>query len=185
MSTIARLVVNAGGQGAWLLPGGVYRIGRNANCELHFDDGQISRFHATLIVADGAAKLVDHHSRNGTFVNGRTIDEAELEHGSLVQFGQVCCLYERLGHEDADESTHSGGPNPNVLESKLSSAEARIFVLLLEGLSEKEIAVRIPLSVHTVHNHVKRIYSAYGVHSRAELLAKALTQRPGTRSSEI
>ena len=73
--------------------------------------------------------------------------------------------------------TGSGGANPNVLQSRLSAAEARIFVLLLGGLSEKEIAARQKISRHTVHNHVKRIYSAYGVHSRAELLSKALSER--------
>lgn len=177
MTSIARLIVNAGGHGTWLLPAGVYRIGRGADCELHFDDGQISRVHASLIVGVGAVRVVDHRSRNGTFVDGRPVAEAVLEHGSVVQFGPIGCIYERLEFGDADESTGSGGANPNVLESKLSAAEARIFVLLLDGLSEKEIASRQKISRHTVHNHVKRIYSAYGVHSRAELLSKALSER--------
>lgn len=182
MSTIARLIVNSGGQGAWLLPDGVYRIGRQSDCELQFDDVKISRVHASLIIDDGTAKIVDHRSLNGTYVDGLAIDEASLEDGSLLQFGQVCCIYEWIGHDEVaeDESTHSGGEGPVLLESQITTAEARVLILLLDGLSEKEIAKRIVLSPHTVHNHVKRIYSAYGVHSRAELLVKAFNRNRNT-----
>ena len=41
----------------------------------------------------------------------------------------------------------------------------------LEGLSEKEIAARLRLSEHTVHQYVKALYRRYRVRSRAELMA--------------
>jgi len=44
---------------------------------------------------------------------------------------------------------------------------------LLAGYSEKQIALRLNLSPHTVHDHVKLIYKRMGVTSRAELLLAA------------
>ncbi len=45
---------------------------------------------------------------------------------------------------------------------------------LLAGHSEKEVAIKLGLSQHTVHIHVKNIYKRLGVCSRAELMAKCL-----------
>lgn len=57
----------------------------------------------------------------------------------------------------------------------LSPRLAEVHSLLLKGLSEKEAAVRMGLSVHTVHRHVNRLYHVLGVNSRAELLARGLS----------
>ncbi len=42
--------------------------------------------------------------------------------------------------------------------------------LLLEGLSRKQIADRMNISIHTANEYVKHIYDFYDVHSHAELL---------------
>jgi DNA-binding CsgD family transcriptional regulator len=44
---------------------------------------------------------------------------------------------------------------------------------LLDGLSEKQIALKLDLSQHTVHNYVKALHQRFEVNSRGELLAKA------------
>jgi DNA-binding CsgD family transcriptional regulator len=44
---------------------------------------------------------------------------------------------------------------------------------LLAGRSEKEIANRLELSRHTIHNYVKALHQRFEVSSRGELLAKA------------
>lgn len=44
---------------------------------------------------------------------------------------------------------------------------------LLEGDSEKEIAAKLDLSRHTIHNYVKALHQRFQVSSRGELLAKA------------
>jgi DNA-binding CsgD family transcriptional regulator len=48
---------------------------------------------------------------------------------------------------------------------------------LLEGRSEKEIALRLELSRHTIHNYVKALHQRFGVSSRGELLARAGKER--------
>ncbi len=42
--------------------------------------------------------------------------------------------------------------------------------LLLEGLSRKQIADRMEISIHTANEYVKHVYDFYDVHSHAELL---------------
>jgi DNA-binding CsgD family transcriptional regulator len=44
---------------------------------------------------------------------------------------------------------------------------------LLAGRSEKEVAARLDLSRHTIHNYVKALHQRFEVSSRGELLAKA------------
>jgi DNA-binding CsgD family transcriptional regulator len=44
---------------------------------------------------------------------------------------------------------------------------------LLDGDSEKQIALKLELSPHTIHNYVKALHQRFEVNSRGELLAKA------------
>ena len=57
----------------------------------------------------------------------------------------------------------------------------RVLGGLQSGLSEKEIALSLSLSQHTVHTYVKELYSKFGVRSRAELLIA--TREPSSSTS--
>jgi len=46
------------------------------------------------------------------------------------------------------------------------------LLLLLEGLSEKQIARRLHLSPHTVHDYIKAIYRHFDVNNRPELFRR-------------
>lgn len=50
---------------------------------------------------------------------------------------------------------------------------SQTLAALLEGLSEKQIALRLQLSQHTIHNYIKALHQRFEVSSRGELLAKA------------
>ena len=50
----------------------------------------------------------------------------------------------------------------------------QVLGCLLQGDSEKRIAARLGISPHTVNRHVQRLYREFGVHSRAELLCRAV-----------
>jgi DNA-binding CsgD family transcriptional regulator len=43
---------------------------------------------------------------------------------------------------------------------------------LVEGDSERQIALKLKISQHTVHVYVKKLYKRFGVSSRGELLAR-------------
>jgi DNA-binding NarL/FixJ family response regulator len=55
---------------------------------------------------------------------------------------------------------------------------SQVLQLLQRGMSEKQVAAELEVSPHTVHDHVKALYRAYGVGSRGELLAKLIAQQP-------
>jgi DNA-binding CsgD family transcriptional regulator len=57
--------------------------------------------------------------------------------------------------------------------SDLPPRLAQTLQELLTGLSEKEIAAKLDLSRHTIHNYVKALHQRFEVSSRGELLAKA------------
>ncbi|QDV76790.1 response regulator transcription factor [Botrimarina mediterranea] len=61
-----------------------------------------------------------------------------------------------------------------ALETGLSEAQARVLGHALSGLTEKEIALRLHRSQHTVNSHLRAIYRHYNVSSRAELMARAI-----------
>lgn len=64
----------------------------------------------------------------------------------------------------------------------LSPRLRQVFAALLGGEPEKRIARRLGVSPATLHGYVKQVYRAFGVSSRAELLAHALRRhcgRPG------
>lgn len=64
-------------------------VGRSPSCDIFLDDITVSRNHARLTLADGAVKLVDLDSLNGTYVNRRRIEDSEtLSHGDELQIGK-------------------------------------------------------------------------------------------------
>jgi LuxR family maltose regulon positive regulatory protein len=60
-------------------------------------------------------------------------------------------------------------------EDALTSRELEILALLQKGLSDKEIAERLVLSVLTVKKHNRNIYQKLGVNGRRQAAAKAKT----------
>ena len=72
------------------LAGGRIVIGRSSACELVVDDDTVSRRHAVLELRDGAWRLVDLGSSNGTWVNGRRAADVEVWPGDELQLGAAC-----------------------------------------------------------------------------------------------
>jgi DNA-binding CsgD family transcriptional regulator len=174
MKPIARLVVRAGGEGLLFLRPGRYVLGRGSDCDLILEIEAASRRHAAVEVDDARAVLVDLQSRNGTKVHGQSIDRIILDHGSEIEIGQCVCVFEWLTSTafGDDIPTPSLPTNVAVDQPSVTPAERKVLAHLLAGLAEKAIAAKLAVSRHTVHSHVKRIYEAYGVNSRSELLAR-------------
>jgi FHA domain-containing protein/zinc ribbon protein len=85
------LVVRSGGgrAGESFRPTGERtRIGRSPDCDIFLDDVTVSRNHAVLIEQNGRYVVEDQGSLNGTFVNRRRIESAQLEEGDELQVGK-------------------------------------------------------------------------------------------------
>jgi pSer/pThr/pTyr-binding forkhead associated (FHA) protein len=71
-------------------------VGRSFTAGLRFDDHTVSRRHAIFVRRAGRTKLLDDRSLNGTFVNARRVEEAELADGDIVALGSVVLVYREL-----------------------------------------------------------------------------------------
>jgi DNA-binding CsgD family transcriptional regulator len=60
------------------------------------------------------------------------------------------------------------------LQGVLAPREIQVLELLAQGLQNKQIAACLGISTHTVQYHLRRLFAHMHVHSRAELLSKAL-----------
>lgn len=78
-------------------------IGRSLDADVRLDDEGVSRRHAKILRdPDGSAKLVDLHSTNGTFINGRRISAEGLREGDRVRIGWFATLDFRFEYDDSD-----------------------------------------------------------------------------------
>lgn len=59
----------------------------------------------------------------------------------------------------------------------LSKRETQIMSCVAEGLTNREISIRLGLSEHTVKNHLFHTYEKLGISSKVELILYALTER--------
>ena len=66
-----------------------------------------------------------------------------------------------------------GGRRPRA-GGELTRSEQRVAELAAEGMSNKEIARELVVSVHTVEVHLSRVYAKLGVRSRARLAGRLL-----------
>jgi DNA-binding NarL/FixJ family response regulator len=66
---------------------------------------------------------------------------------------------------------------PTAEPVALSPRERELLALLVEGLTAKEIADRLNVSIHTTGSHTKNLFFKLGVHSRAAAVARALKER--------
>ena len=61
-------------------------------------------------------------------------------------------------------------PKPDPAEGALlGQRETEVAHLVAEGLSNKQIAVRLLISEHTVDSHLRNIFNRLGVNSRAQI----------------
>lgn len=59
----------------------------------------------------------------------------------------------------------------------LSPRERQMLALIVEGLSAKEIAEQIGVSIHTIDTHTRHLFKKLDVRSRAAAVARALRER--------
>jgi hypothetical protein len=63
-------------------------IGRSPDCGIFLDDVTVSRKHAVLVDRDGSFFIEDQGRLNGTFVNRKRVESAQLEDGDELQIGK-------------------------------------------------------------------------------------------------
>ena len=103
--------------------------------------------------------------------------KVDLAHHKRQLVADLCRLLgQRLNAQKIDAPI-AAEPNGGAMHSThplpdLSPRMRQTLDRLLAGDSEKQIAIHLGLSRHTVHVYVKAIYRGFGVSSRGELLSR-------------
>jgi hypothetical protein len=89
--TRAHLVVqtDGGAPARFELGAALIAVGRASDNDVILDDPQVSRHHCQLKLQHGAYGFVDLQSRNGSMVNGQTVQEIALADGDRIRIGNT------------------------------------------------------------------------------------------------
>jgi type II secretory pathway predicted ATPase ExeA len=68
-------------------------IGRGSQCDIPVTGRMVSRLHALVVSSTTGASLVDLGSTNGTFVDGRQIEQCTLRNGDVITVGDCTIAY--------------------------------------------------------------------------------------------
>ena len=84
---------------------------------------------------------------------------------------QIDCVFQAFAEAPVTRLVGADG------ELLLSAREQQVVRFVAEGLSNREIAVRLHLSEHTVKNYIFHIFNKLGISNRVELVLYAANQR--------
>jgi len=86
------------------LPSAITVIGRRQESDLCIPLMVVSRRHCELNLEKGRLKIRDLGSRNGTYINGQRVDQAEVGPGDKIQIGPVTFAVQ-IDNQPAELST--------------------------------------------------------------------------------
>lgn len=71
------------------MPGSITVIGRGHDCDLRIPIESVSRRHCRLSTDQKSLEIRDLGSQNGTFLNGKRIEKAQIQPGDFMRIGPV------------------------------------------------------------------------------------------------
>lgn len=81
-------------------------IGRGHEANVVISDEKVSRIHCGIRLWDGAYFLKDLKSRNGTLVNGDSVDVVRLQPGDRIRVGSVVFTFESENRPGTETIMH-------------------------------------------------------------------------------
>ena len=122
-----------------------FTIGRNESADFQVNSGRVSREHAAIVRDGTAYRVQDLHSTNGTFLNGRRIDEALLHDGDMLVLADVeltfCCGQSGSPQTTCTQVMEFGEAGAGGEDSDLPLAILRGVRRLHETLVHRSVAV--------------------------------------------
>jgi predicted component of type VI protein secretion system len=101
----ARLLTLDGGRDIYV--DGEVVVGRDPDCEARIESQRVSRRHCVLIEMNGAVKVHDLDSTNGTWINSRRVRSGLLRPGDILQ---IAYLRFRVEVDRAEWTSHVDSP---------------------------------------------------------------------------
>lgn len=121
-----------------------YNIGRSKENDIVLKDSRVSRFHATLTGNEEGFLLQDKNSTNGSWMEGKQIEECQLSGGSQFRLGNCNC--EIQVKESSLEQTTPRPSDTMLFEGRVSE--------ILESVKDPDLANQIS-ELKNYYNHKK------------------------------
>lgn len=132
----AAILVTKGPDGSektYRLAGKALTVGRGKECDICFDDRQVSRLHARVFADGDVWKISDMESVNGIFLNDVRVQEAELTPGATITIGS-CTLTLATGTKQGQSPPQFQRPGLfNKLPSRRTGIIAAIALVVVVG----------------------------------------------------
>lgn len=128
--------------------------------------GAVTRDEARAALARGAAGVISKE------IEGRQL--MATIRGIIDGESDIFGLY-----EPASPPAPASLRQPSLASLSLSNREAQVAQLLVDGLSNKEIAKALGIADITVRLHLRRVFSKLGARSRTDAVRIILTSRSG------
>lgn len=98
-----------------------YTIGRDENCDIPLRDPRVSRQHARIEVKGDSVRIIDLGSSNGTFIEGKRIQNQLLKAGDVIDIGGFFLTFgEKIPRGTADFNIQAARvPGEIVQEEKI------------------------------------------------------------------
>jgi diguanylate cyclase (GGDEF)-like protein len=148
-----------------------FTVGRHPTNELRVDDDSISRSHARIMRSGDDFIVEDMGSRNGTFVAGKRVTRAKLEHDNWLQLGPRVSF--RFSLTDAREERLLRKLYESSTRDALTGAYNRLhFEERLRAEVAYSIRHRTSLSLVLIDlDHFKRVNDTFG-HPAGDLVLR-------------
>jgi DNA-binding CsgD family transcriptional regulator len=116
---------------------------------------------------------IPHESARARVAYARALRASGDGEGAELELRAALGVFERLGAvPDADAVRRSLDP-AGTLPNGLTAREAEVLRLVASGKTNRDIAVELVISEHTVSRHLQNMYAKLGVSSRAAATAFA------------
>ncbi len=136
-------------------------IGRSDSANIQVEQESVSRQHAKIVDRGGRNTVFDLGSTNGTFINNKQVDEAELRDGDLLRVGQT--IFKYLSGTNIESKYHEEIYRLTTIDGLTQAYNKRYFFEALER--ELNRALRYDRALALVMfdiDHFKKINDTHG-----------------------
>lgn len=124
-----------------------YTIGSSKSCEIYLDDPFVSSQHATFSIStDGTYMLSDLDSKNGSYIDGTKVQNAEIPSGAILRLGRSRIRFpnnEHFPRRSMQNFIYASEPAEQLV-TQIDMAAAASFPVLITGETGtgKEVVAR-------------------------------------------
>lgn len=105
-------------------------------------------------------------------------EQALSEYAACRARRDAARVQKRLRDLGVRRRSRAEAPEEDSSWGSLTQSELRVVRLVVEGLTNREVAARLFLSPHTVDSHLRHVFTKLGVNGRVELTRRFLAHGP-------